>query len=366
MPKLVSPLALPSMTTAQRNALSPSAGWVVWDSTLGRELYYDGSAWQQVAIFGDDTPAAGWITDTVTWTYITANYFSVPGDARSKFALGMPLSWNDGALKYGNIGAATVALNVLGFSGTTPLANCTTDVVANTIGKANHGFVANTRVVPTGLTGATTGITNGTTYYIVNPALNTFQLAATPGGTAIDLTGSNEGAVVTITPGNVTVVPIVVNTDYVIANAAITAPRYSYMPSPQGFPASFLLTPVLQQGVTTAITFTIAYSRIVINGSQVTWTLRVNITGAGTAGSDIQFPAPVANMSSQAINGGPGNYLVTGGVTQYKFTVQITAASILRFRRVDDATTGQNLGTSPSFATQNGDVLLFNASWPIA
>lgn len=38
-----------------------------------------------------------------------------------------------------------------------------------------------------------TGITAGTTYYVINKAANTFQIAATVGGTAINTTGSQSG-----------------------------------------------------------------------------------------------------------------------------------------------------------------------------
>jgi len=36
------------VTTAQKNALTPEAGWVVFDTTLGKLCVYDGSAWQTV------------------------------------------------------------------------------------------------------------------------------------------------------------------------------------------------------------------------------------------------------------------------------------------------------------------------------
>ena len=36
------------VTTTQKNALTPSAGWVVFDTTLGKLCVYSGSAWQTV------------------------------------------------------------------------------------------------------------------------------------------------------------------------------------------------------------------------------------------------------------------------------------------------------------------------------
>jgi hypothetical protein len=37
-----------NVTTAEKNALTPSAGWVVFDTTLGKLCVYSGSGWQTV------------------------------------------------------------------------------------------------------------------------------------------------------------------------------------------------------------------------------------------------------------------------------------------------------------------------------
>jgi hypothetical protein len=37
-----------NVTTTEKNALTPSAGWVVFDTTLGKLCVYNGSAWQTV------------------------------------------------------------------------------------------------------------------------------------------------------------------------------------------------------------------------------------------------------------------------------------------------------------------------------
>jgi hypothetical protein len=41
-------LATKNVTTTEKNALTPSAGWVVFDTTLGKLCVYTGSAWQTV------------------------------------------------------------------------------------------------------------------------------------------------------------------------------------------------------------------------------------------------------------------------------------------------------------------------------
>ena len=40
--------AAKKVTTAEKNALTPEAGWVVFDTTLGKLCVYSGSAWQTV------------------------------------------------------------------------------------------------------------------------------------------------------------------------------------------------------------------------------------------------------------------------------------------------------------------------------
>jgi hypothetical protein len=37
-----------NVTTTEKNALTPRAGWVVFDTTLGKLCVYNGSAWQTV------------------------------------------------------------------------------------------------------------------------------------------------------------------------------------------------------------------------------------------------------------------------------------------------------------------------------
>jgi hypothetical protein len=41
-------MATRNVTTTEKNALTPSAGWIVFDTTLGKLCVYSGSAWQTV------------------------------------------------------------------------------------------------------------------------------------------------------------------------------------------------------------------------------------------------------------------------------------------------------------------------------
>jgi hypothetical protein len=56
-----------------------------------------------------------------------------------------------------------------------------------------HGLAADTPVKITTTGALPTGLVAGTIYYVKSPATNTFQLAATPGGSAINTSGSQSG-----------------------------------------------------------------------------------------------------------------------------------------------------------------------------
>jgi hypothetical protein len=69
----------------------------------------------------------------------------------------------------------------------------TVDTSADTVTWNAHGKAAGTPVVLTTTGALPTGITSGTPYYVSNPTTNTIKLAATPGGTTIDFSGSQSG-----------------------------------------------------------------------------------------------------------------------------------------------------------------------------
>jgi len=56
-----------------------------------------------------------------------------------------------------------------------------------------HGFAANQAVVFNTTGALPTGLTAGTTYYVRNPAANTFEVSATVGGASINTTGTQSG-----------------------------------------------------------------------------------------------------------------------------------------------------------------------------
>jgi hypothetical protein len=84
------------------------------------------------------------------------------------------------------------------FGGATPKKGFGTvdaaDVTANTITSNGHGLVNTDRVIAFNVLGETipTGITEGGCYFVVGAATDTFQIALTSGGAAVDLTGQGE------------------------------------------------------------------------------------------------------------------------------------------------------------------------------
>lgn len=69
------------------------------------------------------------------------------------------------------------------------------DLTANTIKQVAHGYVNTDQVVFLGGT-PPGGLTEGTTYFVVGATTDTYQVAATSGGAAIDLTAEPAAACV--------------------------------------------------------------------------------------------------------------------------------------------------------------------------
>jgi surface protein len=76
----------------------------------------------------------------------------------------------------------------------------------DTVGRTAHGF-SDGQIVSFASIATTTGITADTPYFVVNAAADTFQLAATSGGSAITLTNDGTGALLPYKQAIVTVTP---------------------------------------------------------------------------------------------------------------------------------------------------------------
>lgn len=116
-----------------------------------------------------------------------------------------------------------------------------------------------------------------------------------------------------------TTVTIAVNTDYVIANAAITAPFYSYDANPQGYPGWFAYSPTIT-GFTSAPATPNA--RFSIQGRTCFIKMRTGLATSNATGFTITSPATAKNGSGDVAGGmaqvtdngtqqtGPGNVYI--------------------------------------------------------
>lgn len=152
----------------------------------------------------------------------------------------------------------------------------TSTIATSRITMTAHGLTAGMFGIISGLA-TTTGIFNGSGYYVLVVDANTIQLANIPGGTAITFGGTldtgtivftgqnqftipidatsyigpgtlvsyNDGAVdmgvvrSAVNASGTTTVTLASTIDYAIANATLTAPRFSNTGPPLGFPADF-------------------------------------------------------------------------------------------------------------------------------
>lgn len=74
-----------------------------------------------------------------------------------------------------------------------PTGPVTATAADNLLTKAAHGFAAGTRVRFTTADTLPAGLALATTYYVINPTLNTFQVSATLAGAAVDITDAGTG-----------------------------------------------------------------------------------------------------------------------------------------------------------------------------
>lgn len=117
-----------------------------------------------------------------------------------------------------------------------------------------------------------------------------------------------------------TLLTIAVNTDHVVANAAISANYVSRMPSPIGFPAYFNYTPTIQpqNGAYTTITAAMVYS--IANG-KAHCDITVSVSNKGTATGYMRIITP---LTASFAGAGQGQEVAATG---YMCQTSITATS---------------------------------------
>lgn len=103
-----------------------------------------------------------------------------------------------------------------------------------------------------------------------------------------------------------TLLTIAVNTDYVVANAAISANYYSHESSPIGYPHWFNWTPTV--GASGSMTFTVTtteVSKFCVNGNMCTSVVHLLGTTGGSASTTITCTLPITPVDA-------GNYKIAG------------------------------------------------------
>lgn len=210
-------------------------------------------------------------------------------------------------------GTATVA-NGLKSATTTVSVSAATAPSANQVLTATDSTTA-TWVTPTAA--SADGWTDGSAYTWVYASASTFTIAGVdltttfPKGTRLKFTQTTVkyAVVVSSSFSTNTTVTIAVNTDYVIANAAISLNYYSYQLSPQGYPGSFAYTPTLTNLTQGSGTMSFRYA---IHGNLV----HINGYFAYGSGSSVSgligFSLPVATYNSNSYSGTMGTILDSG------------------------------------------------------
>ena len=182
---------------------------------------------------------------------------------------------------------------------------------------------ATTFTVPTDLTAT---YQKGTKLKLTNVTVKYFYVVSSTYGAP--------NTTVTVTGGD----------DYALASAAITAPYYSYIENPQGFPDWFNYTPTLSAlGPMTVSSPVITLAIFKISGRQVFVNLRCGFTLGGTAGSSVYATVPVECAAGQS--SGQATCL-SGAISEGGFVIYGYGApgDYLKIRRYNsgDWATGEN------------------------
>lgn len=100
-----------------------------------------------------------------------------------------------------------------------------------------------------------------------------------------------------------TTVTIITNTDYTIANAAITDNYYSYQENPQGFPDWFTFTPTINGSGGSAGSYaqTVRTCKYSVKGRTCTVSIDVLISNKGSWTGNVLFSLPINTVISNDI-----------------------------------------------------------------
>lgn len=176
---LITHVGINTLTTAPPTDTTPGTATnaAATEATGGSPAY----ARQAVTWGSPGTPAVGQITHTGALT------FDVPAGTYGFFTL-----WNASSGNTSNF------RGYLCFGGASPKKGFGTvdagNVTADTVTSSGHGLVNTDRVIAFNVVGETipTGIVEGAAYFVVGATTDTFQIALTSGGSAVNLTAQGE------------------------------------------------------------------------------------------------------------------------------------------------------------------------------
>ena len=163
----------------------------------GDFLYYTGSEWDDTdgsKLFWDDS--AGKLGIGITSPEgvfhakgATSSYFERTSSGTNAVGTALSVTRSTTAGMVDGFGAATTFFAKDNAGGTVS----SVDASANTLTISGHGLTDNVFVTFTGT--VPDGITAGLNYYVINDETNTFSVSTTLGGSAVDITGTQTGAV---------------------------------------------------------------------------------------------------------------------------------------------------------------------------
>lgn len=131
-----------------------------------------------------------------------------------------------------------------------------------------------------------------------------------------------------------TLITVLVNTDYTVANAAITDVSYSYVENPLGWPSAFNVT-ITSEGLTTP-SYNSQAGKVQVIGRTLKFDGRLDINSwAGQTGY-IKIVIPFAVTNVPGTGRGVGSYYRTGTSTQ-QGTHQLSTLSTTTFGLVNNA-----------------------------
>lgn len=148
-----------------------------------------------------------------------------------------------------------------------------------------------------------------------------------PAGTRVKWTQTTVkyGTVASSSFSTDTTVNIIVNTDYTIANAAITANYYSYAASPQGYPTAFTYAPTLV-GFSANPTATVYKYSVV--GNQCTLFTRQGTSGTSNSTSfTLTLPVTAKTIADQVWFGAVFDHVDNGAAVTAVGRAQILSAA---------------------------------------